>query len=158
MASSTITSGPRAKNCRNFSGRNLVVAKADPEVKAGPVTDLALVKTALDRVVAAKVAVMQPRVRTFVKPCSRNLIRTVTANSMKMNALPVKKCRNFSARNLAEGKVVGLTVVKVAQVKAGQVLVDPDKADLARAGDLAAEVKVDAAALADAAASGLPIL
>ena len=158
MANSTKKSGPRAKNCRNFSARNLVVVKADPEAKAGPVTDLALVKAAQVRVVAEKVAVMQPRVRTFVKPCSRNLIRTVTANSMKMNALPVKKCRNFSVRNLAAGKVVGLAVVKVAQVKAGQALVDPDKAAQARAVDLAAEVKVDAAALADAAASGLPIL
>mgnify|MGYP003711798281 FL=1 len=101
---------------------------------------------------------MQPRVRTFVKPCSRNLIRTVTANSMKMNALPVKKCRNFSARNLAEGKVVGLTVVKVAQVKAGQALADPDKAAQARAVDLVDAAKVDAVALVDVAVSGLLIL
>ena len=158
MASSTITSGPRAKNCRNFSARNLVVVKAAPAVKAGPVTDLALVKAALDRVVAAKVAVMQPRVRTFVKPCSRNLIRTVTANSMKMNALPVKKCRNFTVRNLAAGKVVGLAVVKVAQVKAGQALVDPDKAAQARAVDLVDAAKVDAVALVDVAVSGLLIL
>ena len=158
MANSTKKSGPRAKNCRNFSARNLVVVKADPEVKAGPVTDLALVKAALDRVVAAKVAVMQPRVRTFVKPCSRNLIRTVTANSMKMNALPVKKCRNFSVRNLAAGKVVGLAVVKAAQVKAGQALVDPDKAAQARAVDLVDAAKVDAVALVDVAVSGLLIL
>ena len=136
----------------------MVVVKADPEVKAGPVTDLALVKAALDRVVAAKVAVMQPRVRTFVKPCSRNLIRTVTANSMKMNALPVKKCRNFSVRNLAAGKVVGLAVVKAAQVKAGQALVDPDKAAQARAVDLVDAAKVDAVALVDVAVSGLLIL
>ena len=153
MASSTITSAPRAKNCRNFSAHNLAVVKADPEAKAGPVTDLALVKAALDRVVAAKVAVMQPRVRTFVKPCSRNLIRTVTANSMKMNALPVKKCRNFSVRNLAVGKVVGLPVVK-----AGQALVDPDKAAQARAVDLVDAAKVDAVDLVDVAVSGLLIL
>ena len=163
MANSTKKSGPRAKNYRNFSGRNLVVAKADPEVKAGPVTDLALVKAAPDRVVVAKVVVTQPRVRTFVKPCSRNLIRTVTANSMKMNALPVKKCRNFSVRNLAAGKVVGLAVVKVAQVKvaqvkAGQALVDPDKAAQARAVDLVDAAKVDAVALVDVAVSGLLIL
>ena len=158
MANSTRKSALRAKSYRNFSERNLVVAKADPEVKAGPVTDLALVKTALDRVVAAKVAVMQPRVRTFVKPCSRNLIRTVTANSMKMNALPVKKCRNFSVRNLAEGKVVGLAVGKVAQVKASQALVDPDKAAQARAVDLVDAAKVDAVALVDVAVSGLLIL
>jgi hypothetical protein len=134
------------------------VAKADPEVKAGPVTDLALVKAALVRVVAAKVAVMQPRVRTFVKPCSRNLIRTVTANSMKMNALPVKKCRSFSAHNLAADKVAGLAVVKVAQVKAGQALVGPDKAAQARAVDLVDAAKVDAVALVDVAVSGLLIL
>ena len=140
MANSTKKSGPRAKNCRNFSARNLVVAKADPEVKAGPVTDLALVKEALDRVVAAKVAVMQPRVRTFVKPCSRNLIRTVTANSMKMNALPVKKCRNFSAHNLVADKAAGLAVVKVAQVKAGQALVNPDRVGRVRAVDLVAQI------------------
>ena len=143
MANSTRKSALRAKSYRNFSGRNLVVAKA------GPVTDLGLVKAAQVRVVAAKVAVMRPRVRTFVKPCSRNLIRTVTANSMKMNALPVKKCRNFSVRNLAAGKVVGLAVVKVAQVKAGQALVNPDRVDRVRAVDLVAEVKVDAAALVD---------
>ena len=136
----------------------MVVAKADPEVKAGPVTDLALVKTALDRVVAAKVAVMQPRVRTFVKPCSRNLIRTLTANSMKMNALPVKKCRNFSAHNLVVVKVAGQVVVKVAQVKAGQALADPDKAAQARAVDLVDAAKADAVALVDVAVSGLLIL
>ena len=76
---------------------------------------------------------------------------------MKMNALPVKKCRNFSAHNLVADKVAGLAVVKVAQVKAGQALVNPDKVDRVRAVDLVAEVKVDAAALVDAAASGLPI-
>ena len=155
MASSTRKSALHVNNCRNFSARNLVVVKADPVVakagpvvKAGPVTDLALVKA----------AVMQPRVRTFVKPCSRNLIRTVTANSMKMNALPVKKCRNFSVRNLAVGKVVGLAVVKVAQDKAGQALVNPDKAAQAKAVDLVVAAKVVAAALADVAVSGLLIL
>ena len=164
MASSTITSGPRAKNCRNFSARNLVVVKADPAmvkadpaVKAGPVTDLALVKAAQARVGLEKVAVMRPRVSTSRKPCSRNLIRTVTANSMKMNALPVKKCRNFSAHNLVADKAAGLAVVKVAQVKAGQALVDPDKTAQARAVDLVDAAKVDAVALVDAAASGLPI-
>ena len=136
----------------------MAVAKADPEVKAGPVTDLARVKAAQARVVVAKVAVMQPRVRTFVKPCSRNLIRTVTANSMKMNAHPVKKCRNFSVHNLVMDKVVGLAVVKVAQVKAGQALVDPDKAAQARAVDLVDAAKVDAVALVDVAVSGLLIL
>ena len=163
MENSTRKSALRAKSYRNFSARNLVVVKADPAVKAGPVTDLGLVKAAQVRVVAAKVAVMQPRVRTFVKPCSRNLIRTVTANSMKMNALHVKKCRNFSVRNLAAGKVVGLAVVKVAQVKvaqvkAGQALVDPDKAAQARAVDLVDAAKVDAVALVDVAVSGLLIL
>ena len=158
MASSTITNAQHAKNCRNFSAHNLAVVKADPEAKAGPVTDLALVKAALDRVVAAKVAVMQPRVRTFVKPCSRNLIRTVTANSMKMNALPVKKCRNFSAHNLVVVKVAGQVAVKVAQVKAGQALADPDKAAQARAVDLVDAAKVVAAALADVAASDRLIL
>jgi len=155
MANSTRKSALRAKSYRNFSGRNLVVAKADPEVKAGPVTDLALVKAAQARVVAATVAVMQPRVRTFVKPCSRNLIKTVMAGSMKMNALPVKKCRNFTVRNLAAGKVVGLAVVKVAQVKAGQALADPDKAAQARAVDLVDAAKVVAVALVDVAVSGL---
>ena len=158
MANSTKKSGPRAKNCRNFSARNLVVVMADPEVKAGPVTDLARVKAAQARVGVAKVAVMRPRVRTSGKPCSRNLIRMVTANSMKMNALPVKKCRNFSVRNLAEDKVAGQVVVKVAQAKAGQALADPDKAAQARAVDLVDAAKVVAAALADVAASGLPIL
>jgi hypothetical protein len=33
------------------------------------------------------------------KPCSKSLIRMVTANLMKMSALPVKKCRSFSAHN-----------------------------------------------------------
>ena len=128
----------------------MVVAKADPKVKAGPVTDLARVKAAQARVGVAKVAVMRPRVRTSGKPCSRNLIRMVTANSMKMNALPVKKCRNFSVRNLA--------VAKAAQVKAGQALVDPDKAAQARAVDLVDAAKVDAVALVDVAVSGLLIL
>jgi hypothetical protein len=135
-----------------------VVAKADPVVKAGPVTDLTRVKAAQARVGVEKVAVMRPRVRTSGKPCSRNLIRMVTANSMKMNALPVKKCRSFSAHNLEADKAAGLALVKVAQVKAGQALVNPDRVGRVRAVDLAAEVKVDAAALVDAAASGLPIL
>ena len=125
------------------------VVKAGPAaVKVGPM----VVKAGPVRVV-----VMQPRSRTCAKPCSRNLIRMVTANSMKMNALPVKKCRSFSAHNLAADKAAGLTVVKVAQVKAGQALVNPDKVDRVRAVDLVAEVKVDAGALVDAAASGLPI-
>ena len=154
----------RRKNYRNSSAHNLAVVKAGPVVvKAGPVTDLARVKAAQARVGVEKVAVMRPRVRTSGKPCSRNLIRMVTANSMKMNALPVKKCRSFSAHNLEAGKVVGLAVVKVAQVKvaqvkAGQALVNPDRVDRVRTVDLVAEVKVDAAALVDAVASGLPIL
>jgi len=61
-------------------------------------------------------------------------------------------------RNLAEGKVVGLAVGKVAQVKAGQALVDPDKAAQVRAVDLVDAAKVDAVALVDVAVSGLLIL
>ena len=49
---------------------------------------------------------------------------------------------------MAVDKAAGLAVVKV-----GQALVNPDKVDRVRAVDLA-----DAAALADAEASGLPIL
>ena len=74
------------------------------------------------------------------------------ANSMRKSALHVNNCRNFSAHNLAVVKAdpavakADPAVVKVAQVRAGQMRVDPDKA-----------AQVRAAALVDAAASGLPI-
>ena len=150
MANSMRKSALHVNNCRNFSAHNLAVVKADPAVvkadpmvvKAGPV----------------RVAVMRPRVRISEKPCSRNLTRTAMANSMKMNGLPVRKGRNFSAHNLAADKAAGLAVVKVAQVKAGQAMLDPDRDGRVRAVDLAVAAKVDAAALADVAVSGLLIL
>ena len=64
---------------------------------------------------------------------------------MKMSALPVKKCRSFSAHNLEADKAAGLAVVKVAQVKDGQGLVNPDKDARDRMDVVAKEVKVDAA-------------
>ena len=73
-----------AKKCRSFSVPNLAVVKPDPAVvKPGPV----------------RVVVMQHRSRICAMPCSKSLIRMVTANLMKMSALPVKKCRSFSAHN-----------------------------------------------------------
>ena len=125
------TSALPAKKCRNFSVPNLAVVKPDP----------AVVKPGLARVV-----VMQHRSRICAMPCSKSLIRMVTANLMKMSALPVKKCRSFSAHNLEADKAAGLTAVKVAQVKDGQVLVNPDKDGRVRAAALAKEVKVDVAA------------
>ena len=81
------------------------------------------------------------------------------ANSMRKSALHVNNCRNFSAHNLAVVKAdpavvkadpavtkADPAVVKVAQVKDGQVLVNPDKDGRVRAAALAKEVKVDAAA------------
>jgi len=73
------------------------------------------------------------------------MIRMMTASLMKMSALPVKKCRSFSAHNLGADKAAGLTVVKVAQVKDDQVLVNPDKGGRVRAAALGKEVKVDVA-------------
>ncbi len=148
----------RRKNYRNSSAHNLAVVKAGPAaVKAGPAAvkaGPAAVKVGPMVVKAGpvRVAVMRRRVRISEKPCSRNLTRTAMANSMKMNGLPVKKGRNFSEHNLAADKAAGLAVVKV-----GQALVNPDKDGRVRAVDLAVAAKVDAAALADAAASGLPI-
>ena len=149
----------RRKNYRNSSAHNLAVVKAGPAaVKADPAAvkaDPAVVKAGPAAVKAGlvRVAVMRPRVRISEKPCSRNLTRTAMANSMKMNGLPVKKGRNFSEHNLAANKAAGLAVVK-----ADQALVNPDRDDRVRAVDLAVAAKVDAAALADAAVSGLLIL
>ena len=86
------------KKCRIFSVPNLAAAKPDPAaVKPDPAAvkpDPAVVKPGPVRVV-----VMQHRSRICAMPCSKSLIRMVTANLMKMNALPVKKCRSFSAHN-----------------------------------------------------------
>ena len=141
-----------AKKCRSFSVPNLAVVKPDPAVvKPDPAVvkpDPAVVKLgpAAVKPGLVRVVVMQHRSRICAMPCSKSLIKMVTANSMKMSALPVKKCRNFSARNLEADKAAGLAVVKVAQVKDGQVLVNPDKDGRVRAAALAKEVKVDAAA------------
>ena len=80
------------------------------------------------------------------------------ASSMRKSALHVNNCRNFSAHNLVADKVAGPAVIKVAKVKAGQALVDPDKAAQARAVDLGDAAKVVVAALADVAVSDLLIL
>ena len=76
---------------------------------------------------------------------------------MRKSALRRKNYRNSSAHNLAVVKA-DPAVVKVAQVKAGQVLVGLDKAVQVRAVDLAVAVKVVAAALAEVAASDRLIL
>jgi hypothetical protein len=150
----------RRKNYRNSSAHNLAAIKAGPAaikadpaaIKADPAAikaDPAVVKAdpAVVKAGPVRVAVIRLHVRISEKPCSRNLTRTAMANSMKMNVLPVKKGRNFSEHNLAADKAAGLAVVKI-----GQALVNPDKVGRVRAVDLAV-----AAALADAAASDLPI-
>ena len=142
MANSTKKSGLRAKNYRNFSARNLVMAKADPVMaKADPVVAKA------DPVVA-KADPVVAKAGPVVKVAQA---RVVVARVRSLHA-PDPTAR------LAAVKVVGLAVVKVAQVKAGQALVDPDKAAQARTVDLVDAAKVDAAALVDVAVSGLLIL
>ena len=106
------TSALPAKKCRSFSVPNLAAVKPGPAavkpgpaaVKPGPAAvkpGPAVVKPGPAAVKPGPVraVVMQHRSRICAMPCSKSLIRMVTANLMKMSALPVKKCRSFSAHN-----------------------------------------------------------
>jgi len=117
MANSMRKSALHVNNCRNFSAHNLAVVKADPAVvKADPAVAKADPAVAKADPVVAKADPVVAKADPVV----------VKADPMVVKAGPA--------------------VVKVAQVRAGQMRVDPDKA-----------AQVRAAALVDAAASGLPI-